>query len=287
MLNRRSFIRNSGTLALSIPFLKSELFKEPKLNAFGIQLYMVRDVMEKDPKTVLRILGDMGYSQIESFKSEKGMFWGMTNKEFKKVSSGYGLNLISTHYDDDEIPFEKKAAEAAEIGMKYLICPWKGPQKSIDDFKRIADDFNNRGKICKQTGIRFGYHAHDYPYKKIDGQFPIDVLLENTDKDLVDYQMDFYYTVTEGQDPEAYLKKYKDRFRLCHMRDVMKKRLPAGSQDESACDLGEGIINYPSLIQTALDNGVIYFFVEQSRYFEETTMQSAKNNADYLKKFLS
>jgi sugar phosphate isomerase/epimerase len=167
--------------------------------------------------------------------------------------------------------------------MKYLICPWKGPQKSIDDFKKIADDFNRRGKICQQNGIRFGYHAHDYPYKKVDGEMPIDVLLENTDKDLVDFEMDFYYTVTEGQDPEAYLTKYKNRFRLCHMRDVMKDKLPAGSQDESACDLGQGIINYPKLINTALANGMEYFFVEQSRYYEETPIQSAKNNADYLK----
>jgi len=286
MPNRRSFIRNTSLLALTIPLGKTSLFTDlfnTKLSAFGIQLYMVRDEMEKDPKTILKDLGGMGYTQIESFKSNKGMFWGMTSKEFKKLSSGYGLNLISTHYDDDEIPFEKKAEQAAEIGMKYLICPWKGPQKSIDDFKRIADDFNTRGAVCKKHGLRFGYHAHDYPYKIIDGQLPIDVLLEHTDKELVDFQMDFYYTVTEGQDPESYLKKYKNRFTLCHMRDVLKDRLPAGSDTESACDLGQGIIDYPKLITTALNNGVKYFFVEQSRYFKETPMQSAKVNADYLK----
>lgn len=287
MLNRRNFIRNSGSLILTLPFAKMDLRKglfPAKLSGFGIQLYMVRDEMEKDPLNVLKQLGEMGYTQIESFKGSKGIFWGMTNKEFKKLSSGYGLDLISTHYDDDNIPFEKKAAEAAEIGMKYLICPWKGPQKSIDDFKHIADDFNEHGKICKKHGIRFGYHPHDYPYKKIEGQLPIDVLLQNTDKELVDFQMDFYYTVTEGQDPEAYLKKYKDRFRLCHMRDVMKKRLPPGSEEESACDLGQGIVDYPKLIKASLENGVKYFFVEQSRYFQETPMQSAKINADYLKK---
>jgi len=286
MVTRRNFIRTGSTVLAALPFAKNGLsnaFPSAALKNFGIQLYMVRDEMEKYPATVLRILGDMGYTQLESFKGSKGMYWGMSNKEFKKVASQYKLSLISTHYDDDEIPFEKKAVDASEIGMKYLICPWKGPQKSIDDFKKIAEDFNRRGKICKDHGIRFGYHAHDYPYKKVDGQMPIDVLLDNTDKDLVDFEMDFYYTVTEGQDPEEYLKKYKDRFRLCHMRDVMKERLPAGSQDESACDLGQGIINYPKLINTALENGTKYFFVEQSRYFEETPMQSAKNNADYLK----
>jgi sugar phosphate isomerase/epimerase len=167
--------------------------------------------------------------------------------------------------------------------MKYLIYPWKGPQKSIDDFKKIADEFNGYGAICKKHGLRFAYHPHDYPYKKVDGQLPIDVLLDHTDPDLVDYEMDIYYTVTEGQDPEYYIRKYKPRFRLCHMRDVMKVRLPAGSKEESACDLGDGIINYRQLLSTALSNGMKYFFVEQSRLYHETALQSAAVNEKYLK----
>ena len=286
MINRRTFIRNSSLIALAVPFRRMPVLSNlsaGKLSAFGIQLYMVRDAMEKDPLGTLKQLGQMGYSQIESYGSSKGMFWGMSNKEFKKTSSSFGLNLISSHYNDGEMPFEKQVEQAAEIGMKYLICPWKGSQKSIDDFKKIADDFNYRGKICKNHGLRFAYHPHDYPYKKIDGQLPIDVLLNNTDKDLVDFEMDFYYTVTEGQDPEAYLKKYKNRFRLCHMRNVLKERLPAGSKDESASDLEHGVINYPHLLKVALNNGVDYFFVEQSRYYQETPLQSAKVNAEYMK----
>jgi sugar phosphate isomerase/epimerase len=117
----------------------------------------------------------------------------------------------------------------------------------------------------------------------VDGQLPIDVLLDHTEENLVDFEIDFYYTVTEGKDPEYYIKKYKPRFRLCHMRDVLKQRLPAGSEEESACDLGKGIMNYPHLLSVALDNGMQYFFVEQSRFFHETPLQSAAVNADYLK----
>jgi sugar phosphate isomerase/epimerase len=245
---------------------------------------MVRDEMAKDTPGTLKKLGQMGYSQLESYGGDKGMFWGMSNKDFKKLAADNGLTLISSHYNDEPGGFEKQAEKAAEIGMKYLICPWKGPQKSIDKFKEFADEFNRNGEICKKHGMRFGYHPHDYPYKKVDGQLPIDVLLANTDKNLVDFEMDFYYTVTEGQDPEAYIKKYSQRFRLCHMRDVLKHRLPKNSEEESACDLGQGIINYPHLLTTGLDNGMKYFFVEQSRYYHETPLQSAKINIDYLKK---
>ena len=168
--------------------------------------------------------------------------------------------------------------------MKYLICPWKGPQKSIDDFKRIAEEFNRNGEICKKHGLRFGYHPHDYPYKPVDGQLPIDVMLANTDKDLVYYEMDFFYPVSEGKDPEAYLKKYPGRFKLSHMRDVMKEPLPEGNKDEAAIDLGKGIINYPHLLNVALNNGMEYFFVEQSRYDHETQLESAQVNAGYMKR---
>jgi sugar phosphate isomerase/epimerase len=286
MSDRRTFIKNTGLLALSVPLAKTDLFAAPdrKISAFGIQLYMVRDEMAKDTPGTLKKLGQMGYTQLESFGGDRGMFWGMSNKDFKKMADDNGFTLVSSHYNDEPGGFEKQVEKAAEIGMKYLICPWKGPQKTIDKFKQFADEFNRNGEICKKHGMRFGYHPHDYPYKKVDGQLPINVLLDNTDKNLVDFEMDFYYTVTEGQDPGAYIKKYSGRFKLCHMRDVLKHRLPPGSKDESACDLGQGIINYPHLLATGIDNGMRYFFVEQSRYFHETPLQSAKVNIDYLKK---
>jgi len=286
MRNRRSFIRNSSLLALGLPFLKDHFQFETdnrKLPALGIQLYMVREEMAKDPAGTLKQLGALGYTQLESYNSDKGIFWGYTSNAFRKMAQDNGMQIISSHYEGDRAGYEKTAVLAAEIGMKYLVYPWKGPQKSIDDFKKIAEEFNGYGEICKKNGIRFAYHPHDYPYKPVDGQLPIDVLLNNTNPELVDFQMDFYYTVTEGRDPEYYLKKYSPRFRLCHMRDVLKERLPAGSEEESACDMGTGIINYPELLSFALKYGMRYFFVEQSRYFRETPLQSAAINAEYLK----
>ena len=285
MTNRRSFIRNGGILALSLPLIRESVFAgaAKQLPAVGIQLYMVKEDMEEDAAGTLAQIGRMGYTQIESYGGPKGVFWGMSNKEFSKLAKDNGLTLVSTHFAGDADGYQKLAEEAAEIGMKYIIYPWKGPQKTIGAFHQIAHEFNGYGAICKKNGLRFAYHPHDYPYKPVDGELPINVLLNETDPALVDFQMDFYYTVTEGQDPEAYLKKYKPRFRLCHMRDVLKERLPAGSEEESACDMGRGIINYPHLLSTALNCGMEYFFVEQSRFYKETPLQSAAINAAYLK----
>jgi sugar phosphate isomerase/epimerase len=288
-MQRRSFIKTTSLSTIALAMGSTGIAAMPsskKIPALGIQLYMVEEDMEKDAASTLHKLGSMGYTQIESYDGSKGMFWGMTNKAFKTLAASAGLTMVSSHYNDDNTPFETKAAMAAEIGMKYLICPWKGPQKHIDDFKRIAEEFNANGTICKKHGIKFGYHSHDYPFKEIDGQIPEDVLLANTAPSLVDFQMDFYYVVTQHKDPFAYLQKYKGRYKLCHMRDVLKVPLPAGSEDESACDLGQGIIDYPKLIAASLASGVEYFFVEQSRFYKETPLQSAQVNADYLKKFM-
>ncbi|RYU90384.1 sugar phosphate isomerase/epimerase [Mucilaginibacter terrigena] len=286
-MNRRTFIYNSGLIAAvtaASPAIADTITGRAK-PARGIQLYMVKEDMERDPIGTLKKLGAMGYIQIESYGSDKGIFWGKTNMEFKKIAAGYGLNLVSTHYNPCTLPeFDKLASQAAEIGMKYLVCPWLGPQKSIETFKTFADDFNKRGAICKKHGLRFGYHPHDYPYKPVDGQLPIDVLLAGTDKELVDFQMDIYYAVTEGADPYAYITKHKGRFKLAHMRDVLKKRLPAGSKEESACDLGEGVIDFKKFIRVGQDNGMRYFFVEQSRFHNETPLQSAAKNAGYLRR---
>ncbi|MBE7179443.1 MAG: sugar phosphate isomerase/epimerase, partial [Mucilaginibacter polytrichastri] len=124
-------------------------------NEFGIQLWTVRDDgLEKDPKGVLKKLSDYGYKQIESFEGKNGIFWGLGAKGFKDYADSIGMTPISAHCDINK-DFEKKAADAASIGMKYLICPYLGEQKSVDDYKKAAAEFNKRGEICKKNGIRF------------------------------------------------------------------------------------------------------------------------------------
>ena len=150
MTDRRTIIKNNGLLALSILLSNSRLFAETKsrkLSASGIQLYMVREDMVPDAPGTLIKLSKMGYTQIESYGGNKGIFWGMSNKGFNNLITTNGLTLISSHYAGDREGFEKTVAQAAEIGMKYLIYPWKGPQKTIDGFKMIAEEFNTYGAI--------------------------------------------------------------------------------------------------------------------------------------------
>ncbi len=250
------------------------------MSEFGIQLYTLRDEMPKDPKGVLKKLAGFGYKQIESYEGKDGMFWGMTPMDFKKYMDDLDMKIIASHTDIAK-NFEQKVADAASIGMKYLICPWVGPQKKLDDFKKFADTFNEKGKICKQNGIRFAYHNHDYSFKELEGELPQDVMMSNTDPSLVDFEMDIYWVVTGKQDPEAWMKKYKNRFRLCHVKD--RSKTPVENNSLNSVNLGTGSINFKEILKTAKANGMEYFIVEQEAYAGTTPLKAVEADAVYMK----
>ena len=282
---RREFLKFGGSLATMFAFAPvvssfvSEELADDKLKAFGIQLWTVKKALASDPKSVLKQLSADGYKQIESFEGNKGIFWGMSNTEFKKYMDELGMTIISSHCKTGE-DFEKKANEAAAIGMKYLLNPFVPVQKTVDDYKKIAEEFNKNGEITKKAGIRFGYHNHAHDFKAIDNQIPMDIYLQNTDPSLVDFEMDIYWVVTAKQDPEAWLKKYKNRFHLCHIKD----RIKGATEEDASCILGEGSIEFSKILKVAKSHGMKYYIVEQERYDNTTEMDCAKADAAYLKK---
>lgn len=259
--------------------LISKVNEGTKLDKFGIQLWTVKNALGNDPQGVLKQLSADGYTQIESFEGSKGIFWGMTNIDFKKYMDDLGMTIISSHCNTSK-DFEKKVDEAAAIGMKYLLSAFVPIQKTVDDYKKIADQFSQYGEACKKAGIRFAYHNHDHDFNVVDGKIAQDIYLQNTDPALVDFEMDIYWVVAAGQDPEAWLKKYKNRFRLCHIKDRIKNT----TERDASCILGEGSIDFPKILKNAKDDGVQYYIVEQERYDNTTEMDSAKADAAYLKK---
>jgi sugar phosphate isomerase/epimerase len=247
---------------------------------FGLQLYTLRDDLPKDPKGVLKQVASFGYKQIEGYEGPLGLFWGMSNTEFKKYMDDLGMQFISSHCNTKE-NFEQKAAQAAEIGMKYLINPYLGKQQSLDDYKRAADDFNKNGEICRKAGLKFAYHNHGYSFTQQDGQFPQDIMMQNTDPNLVDYEMDMYWTVTAGQDPDAWFKKYPGRFTLGHVKDRRKGATP-GDPDASVV-IGTGSIDYNDILKKAAAAGMQYFIVEQEAYEGTTPLKAAQDDAEAMR----
>jgi sugar phosphate isomerase/epimerase len=282
-LSRRSFLKKSGLLAggaalTSLSFLQSCASSEEveeATNTFGIQLYTLRDIIGDDPRGVISNLAEFGYKQIESYEGSMGIFWGMSHTEFKQFLDDQGLTLVSTHANVFE-NYQQKVDQLAEIGATYITCPYIGPQESIDDFYDLAEQFNELGQIANDAGLKFAYHNHAYSFEEVDGEIPQVVMMDNTDPNLVDYQLDMYWVAAAGEDISAWLQRYPNRFTSGHVKDS------SGGQNPESVVLGTGTIDYPSIIEVAQQNGMEHFIVEQEAYTGTTPLDAARANAEYM-----
>jgi len=280
--SRRSFLRGAAltSVALSMPFKNELMAMAANSKPFALQLWSVKMALYKDTMGVLKQVAANGYKKIEGFEGDLGLFWGMKNTEFKKVMDDLGMNMISSHCNDtgNLKTFEQKAAAAGEIGLKYVICAFKGPQKTLDHFKKFADEFNSCGEIAKKHGLRFAYHNHDYSFKAMDGIVPQDLMMKNTDSAIVDFEMDLYWTAAAGVDPLAYMDQFPNRFKLVHVKDMTKT-----ATGHESCVIGKGIIDYKTLLPKVAKRGIEHMIVEQEAYTGSNDMDSAKDNAAYVK----
>ncbi|SOE20862.1 Sugar phosphate isomerase/epimerase [Spirosomataceae bacterium TFI 002] len=273
-MRRREFLKYSTATLLAGSSLAALANPTGTLKKYGCQLYSVRDLMPKDPKGVMTSLAKMGYTQFESYSSDP--FWGMSPKECKKFLKDLGVKMISSHSQMKAID-DAFAAQAAEAGLSYVICPFIGMQPGEDAWKKRADDFNEKGEICKKHGIKFGYHNHSYSFAFVSGIKGQMVLIENTDPDLVCFELDMCWSEAAGENTMAHLDKYGNRYELCHVKQLVVKE-PKPKQT----DLADGIIDYAKLMRSAKDNGIKYFLVEQEQY-PTSPIASMENNAAYMK----
>ena len=287
IMERREFLKKSGFLAtgaLSVNTLSAlAIAPEKIIDPFGVQLFSVRSLLPDDPKGVMTKLAKMGYKQFESFSGAKGFLWGMEPKEMKSFLDGLGVKMVSTHFDfkgaaANPETLKKYIDMAQGAGLKYLICPWIGPQKTWDEWKTVADNFNKVGEQVTKAGLKFGYHNHDYSFKPLDGKLPQDYLLQNTDPKNVMFELDLCWIDVAGVPTAEHLKQFGKRYELCHVKDY-KKVNGKPVQD----DLGKGGVDFKKTLRVAMDSGIKYFLVEQEEY-AESPLVSLANDAEYMKK---
>lgn len=266
----------SGLLLGSTPFLSSCNNGTRNGSPFGIQLYTLRDVIGDDPQGVLRQLADFGYTQIESYEGPMGMFWGMGPNGFKEFLDDLGMTMISSHANVFE-DYERKVEQAAQVGMEYIVCPWIGPQDTLDDYREMADTFNQLGEIANNAGVKFAYHNHGYTFETHDGELPQDILMQNTETDLVEYQVDIYWVEITGESTIDWIQRYPGRFTSGHVKDR------ANGDDPESTILGTGNIDFPTILDVAKQNGMRHFIVEQEAYTGTTPIDAVRENAEYMK----
>ncbi len=259
MITRRSFIKTSSAAALSAIVLPRMLKAMPARQKTGLQLYTVRDYMAKDIKSTLSEIASIGYKWLEAAGYRDGAFYGLDPKEFASIVKDFGLNLISSHAFFNEEEADKAIDAHLAAGVKYIVFPSfpLAEHKSADDFTKAAERLNKTGEMCKKADLKFGYHNHDFEFATTDIGIGYDVLIANTEPDLVCFQADIYWMKYAGVEPLDYFKNYPGRFELWHVKDM------DSSPVRKYTEVGSGIIPYKEIFQYRKTSGMNYFFVEQ------------------------
>ena len=272
MTSRRTFLINTS-LVTAGALVSPSLFSMDKKRIIGLQLYTVRDAMQKDAAGTLAKVAQIGFNSVEGATyTGSQQFYGMDAKTFAKLLKDNGLIMPSSHYrlgedkEKGEIvkgtllhDWNKAVDDASAVGAKYMVCAWLSPAErgTLDHYKFIAEQLNKAGETCKNQGIQLCYHNHDFEFEKQQKTYPFDIILNNTDKNLVKIELDLYWVKKAKQNPIALFKKHPGRFPLWHVKDM------DSTPQHAFTEVGNGIIDFKEIFEHAHTSGLKYFFVEQ------------------------
>jgi len=309
-----SLLSVGGLLAGNTRFVGAMNYSEVAASkALGLQIYSVQRELFSDLPKRLKDLNDMGYVRLELAGYNGGKIGNVDIMEFKKITDDAGLKIVSSHvnpvitgqssmisgqeqdfphYTKEDLPQVKEywkvtAADHAKLGCKFLIQPMMPRINTHEDAALVCEFFNEAGKICKETGLMFGYHNHNFEFKRIvkpedanritspwqtKGDQIMDLFIAGTDPSLVTFELDVYWTVRGGNDPLEYLKKHPERIAAVHIKDTAV--------------LGQsGLLNFENIFNQMYANDIQNYFVELERMPDRRTQfEGIKDCADYLQK---
>ena len=250
----------------------------------GIQTYSFRASFAVEVGPTLDTIRDMGFTEVEASLDP----YGLTTEEFKAMLDERGIKAVSVGvgYEDIVKDPEEIARKTKLLGASYVMVAWiphKGDDFTIDDAKKAVEDFNRVGKVLKDNGITFTYHTHGYEFRPYEDGTLFDYIVQNTDPANVSFEMDILWVYFPGVDPAALLRKYPDRWKLMHLKDL-KKGVVGDQSGHTAVEndvaLGTGQINLPEVLKAAQEVGVEYYFIEDE---SPSVTQQVPKTLEYLK----
>lgn len=298
-ISRRHFLRNSG-LALAGASLSKYAWAAAQnpLELTGVQLYSVRNEMMKDPVGTLKQLAAMGYKHVEHANYINRKFYGFTAAEFRKLLDDLGLKMPSghtvmgkAHWDAGKKEFtdawKYTIEDAAVCGQQFVISPWldESLRRTYDDLLRYMEVFNKSGELCKASGMKFGYHNHDFEFsQQLNGETVYDIMMRNTDPALVMQQLDIGNLYNGGAKAIDIVKKWPGRLQGMHVKDEILAS--GGNEKYESCVLGKGIVSVKEVIDLGRKSGgTIHFIIEQESYQGQAPLDAVKEDLAIMKKW--
>lgn len=266
----------------------------------GLQLYSLREEMEKDMDATLKQVKEMGYDCVEF-----AGYFGHSAEEVRAMLDKYGLECVSVHQAPQLFAEEgQKAVDYLKtIGAKYAAVPWykKELLAGTDEWENTVKLFESNGKLLKENGIQQLYHNHDFEFNKADGKFLLDWIYETIPAELMQPEIDTCWVHYAGQNPAEYLLKYSGRIDIVHLKDFDCTNLASGpvyalidkdgkeqkgSKEDNGFKfrpVGSGRQDIPAIIEAAEKAGASILIVEQDQWYDGSALEDAKTSREYLK----
>lgn len=260
----------------------------------GIQLYSVRDELEKDFYGTLKKIKEMGYDGVE--------LPGLNDRdpeEVKRMLDEVGLKVCSSHVSPDEMKRSDTFERYKKAGCSYVVIPWMGYGENNELLQENLELIRSLGETAKAEGMTLLYHNHDFEFKKVDGKHILDIVYEEIPAELLQTQIDTCWVKFAGVDPAAYVRKYTGRAPLVHLKDFWKEEgdnsVPyeligvEGTADKTTTfefrPVGHGLQDMPAVLEAAKAAGADWVIVEQDESVGRGTLEAAKMSIDYLRSF--
>lgn len=264
----------------------------------GVQLYMARELLQKDFEGALAEIARIGVKQVEF-----AGFYEKSAASIRTALAANGLQAVGAHcmrVDMSDAEVERTISFCAEVGMPYLVAPSPLlrvgrppatsmqqyiavlPSFSLDDARYSADRFNRIGERVKAAGMAFAYHNHGFELQPRGDTNGFDVMLQRTEPGLVLLEVDIGNLVAGGGDPYYYLRQYSGRFRLAHLKDWAGPFTPDPLKLPATARFGEGVIDWKRMLKAASSAGVRHFLVEQEEVPANQVIDEIRGSRAYF-----
>jgi sugar phosphate isomerase/epimerase len=270
-MHRRELLGAAAGAVLA-PFL-FEKATFPKPRRVGVQLYTLRDRMAAGVQHTLEQVAAIGFREVEF-----AGYFDHPPDRLRRWLDEVGLTAPAAHLplDNPKLDLSATLDAAAILGHSYVILASlpQQQQASTDGFRQAAIRLNEVGRVARAHGMRVAYHNHDFEFRRLAGVHPYTLLLDETDPDLVDMEVDVYWMTRAGEDPVGYFQKYPGRFRLCHLKD-----LDHGGQ---ITEVGSGQIDFRRILAEGDTAGLRHVFIEHDH--PRNSLDSVRSSYNYLRR---
>lgn len=224
------------------------------------QIYTVREFtrIPSDIQKSFKKLKSIGYDAIQV-----SAIGPVEHQHLKDMADAEGLAICATHIgferlknDMDDVIKQHNIWECKYVGLGAMPAEYRKSKEGYVEFSKLASRYS---QILNDRGLRFIYHNHNFEYMKFDGLTGMEILLNETDPETFDFEIDTYWVQAGGANPVDWIKKVNGRMKVVHFKDM-------GADIEFKpimAEVGEGNLNWPSIIDVCRGIGVEWCAVEQ------------------------